>query len=37
VVAAVDFDATKRVLDAFEREGVRYVVLGAAALPARYT
>jgi hypothetical protein len=28
----VDYEATKRVLQAFEREGVRYVVFGAAAL-----
>jgi hypothetical protein len=28
----VDYEATKRVLDAFERQGVRYVVFGAAAL-----
>jgi Nucleotidyl transferase AbiEii toxin, Type IV TA system len=28
----VDFDAAKQVLRAFEREGVRYVVFGAAAL-----
>jgi hypothetical protein len=28
----VDYDATKRVLAAFEREGVQYVVFGAAAL-----
>ena len=31
-VNGVDFDATKRVLAAFERESVRYVVFGAAAL-----
>jgi hypothetical protein len=28
----VEYDATKRVLAAFEREGVRYVIFGAAAL-----
>jgi len=28
----VDYEATKRVLQAFEREGVRYVIFGAAAL-----
>jgi Nucleotidyl transferase AbiEii toxin, Type IV TA system len=28
----VDYDATKRVLAAFEREGVKYVVFGAAAI-----
>jgi nucleotidyltransferase AbiEii toxin of type IV toxin-antitoxin system len=28
----VDYESTKRVLAAFEREGVRYVIFGAAAL-----
>lgn len=28
----MDYDATKQVLAAFEREGVRYVIFGAAAL-----
>jgi hypothetical protein len=28
----VDYDATKRVLAALEREGVRYIIVGAAAL-----
>lgn len=28
----MDFDAAKRVLAAFEREGVRYAVFGGAAL-----
>lgn len=32
VIAGVDYDSTKKVLAAFEREGVRYVVFGAAAL-----
>jgi len=30
--ATVDFDALKQVLAAFEREGVRYAIFGAAAL-----
>lgn len=32
MIASVDYDSTKRVLAALEREGVRYVVFGAAAL-----
>lgn len=28
----MDFDSTRRVLEAFEHEGVRYIVFGAAAL-----
>jgi predicted nucleotidyltransferase len=28
----MDFEATERVLESLEREGVRYIVIGAAAL-----
>src|SRR5205814_1429552 len=31
-MSSVDYESTKRVLAALEREGVRYVVFGAAAL-----
>lgn len=32
VIAGVDYDSTKQVLAALEREGVRYLVFGAAAM-----